>query len=344
MGTHVAIVVPTHNSLRWLPACLTAATRQAAVDARVVVVDNASTDGSVGYLRRAWPGVAVVQLDANVGYGAAINIGAGALPTGDVLALNADVVLAPDCLRRLAEVLERDPGVGLVAPRLFEAGGRIQPSGHRFPTLPKLAAEALFLDRLPGTGGALGYRCRDESRWTAARRVDWASGAALLVRQRAWADVGGFDPEYTFFVEEIDLQYRLGRRGWMRVLEPSAHAVHHGGNRPIPPERFVLAHDGFERFFARRSGPRAGRVARAILCLTALTRAAAWGAVAVFRPTRRQRAVEWMRMFLAVVELSARALRAPAKNPPRRSLTARQGAGNGRAGAGGSDPTPGREG
>jgi N-acetylglucosaminyl-diphospho-decaprenol L-rhamnosyltransferase len=303
-SARVCAVVPTHNSRPCLDECIGGLLEQEGVKLSVAVVDNASTDDSVEHVRRRWPRVEVVELRTNVGYGAAINIGVERLPHGHVLALNADAAPTASCLRRMIAVLDRDSRVGVVAPRLIDVQGATQPSAHRFPTLVRLLGEALLLDRLPGVGTFFDYHLRDYG-YDHRLEIDWATGAALLIRDEAWFAVGGFDPAYFFFVEEIDLQRRLADLGWVVVLEPTAIVRHHGGKRPIRASLFVSSHDGFERYFDVRSGRVAAAVSRLVLCLTAVTRAVGWGAIACLDRRRRADARSWAMMFVRVVALSA---------------------------------------
>jgi N-acetylglucosaminyl-diphospho-decaprenol L-rhamnosyltransferase len=277
---------------------------QAGDDWEVVVVDNASSDGTPAEVRRRWPSVRVIELDRNLGYGAAVNAGAGA---GHVLALNVDTQLGPLALERLAGALESDPGLGAVGPRLLDPDGSLQPSVHELPTVGALFAEALLLDRLPRVGDRLGYHSRSYD-YRDPRAVGWLTGAALLVRDSAWRQSGGFDPDFFFFVEEVDLQRRLHELGWSVAIEPRAAVVHHGGKQPLAPELFLHSHEGFARYFAKHDGPRKARLARAALCLAALTRALAWMAVPLVRPGAAEEARRWRRMFWIVFTRSAKAL------------------------------------
>jgi N-acetylglucosaminyl-diphospho-decaprenol L-rhamnosyltransferase len=300
----VSVVIPTHDSLSWVDACLSSVLAQDGVDSTVAVVDNGSSDGTVEHVARRWPSVALIALTDNVGYGAAINEGARALPRGHILALNADTTLGPGSLCKLVAVLEADGRVGAVAPRLLNPDRTLQPTAHRFPTLTRLLGEALALDRLPVLGRAFDYHCRNYD-YDRAREIDWATGTVLLIRQEAWETVGGFDPAYFFFVEEIDLQRRLTTEGWRIVLAPAAVAVHHGGKKPIAPDLFLHSHAGFERYFALTSGRGTAGAARAVLCLTALTRALGWILIALIDVRRREKGRRWASMFIRVFLRSA---------------------------------------
>jgi GT2 family glycosyltransferase len=299
------IVLPTFNSQRWLETCLPGVVEQAGDEWEVVVVDNASSDGTPAEVRRRWPSVRVIELGRNLGYGAAVNAGAGA--AGHVLALNIDTELGPRALERLEGALDSDPRLGAVGPRLLDPDGSLQPSVHELPTVGALFAEALLLDRLPFAGDRLGYHLRSYD-YEEPRPVGWLTGAALLVRDSAWQASGGFDPGFFFFVEEVDLQRRLHELGWSVAIEPRAAVVHHGGKQPLAPELFLHSHEGFARYFEKHEGVRAARLARAALCLAALTRALAWTAVPLVRPSAAAQARRWRRMFWSVFMRSARAL------------------------------------
>jgi GT2 family glycosyltransferase len=302
-GAPIRVVIPVHDSLRWIDACLESVLAQEGVRTAVCVVDNASNDGSGEHVHGRWPDVRVLGLPQNIGYGAAINRGAKALGEGDVLALNVDTRLPSGCLRSLSDALDDDPSLGAVAPLIVGPDGRAQVAAHRFPTLGRLAAEALGLDRLPGIGARLGYHLPRLGPGRTA--VDWATGVALLVRAEAWRDVGGFDPTYFFFVEEVDLQRRLRDHGWRVAVEGATTVSHHGGQRPIAPQLFAHSHEGMERFFGRRRGSAAGFAARALLCVTAATRAAGWTVIGLVSARRRVEATRWRRMFIEVIARSA---------------------------------------
>ena len=298
------IVIPTYNSRRWLEGCLNSVLEQADAAWDVVVVDNASSDGTPALVREGWPSVRVVELERNVGYGAAANAGADAAPDGHLLVLNVDTIVCDGALDAMCDALTDNPDVGLVGPRLVHGDGRLQPSVHEFPTVGKLFAEALFLDRLPLVGARFSYHGRwyDYSR---PARCDFLTGAVLMVRHEAWEACGGFDPGYVFFVEEVDLQRRLASLGWPALIEPRAKVVHFGGKLPIPAERFLRSHEGYARYFSSDVSRGTPWLARAALSLTALTRAIAWTLFWVARPGSRPDSGRWAAMFWRVFGRSA---------------------------------------
>jgi GT2 family glycosyltransferase len=209
-----------------------------AARAEVWVVDNASSDGSADMVRAEFDWAHLVEPGRNIGFGPAVNLVAERTDGEWIAVANADVELTPGALETLlaAGRPEGDaapPGadrpkagsrVGAVAPRLELPDDSTQHSVYAFPTLPFAAAFALGLHRL----GGLGDRLCVQGRWdpTRARRVDWAVGAFLLVRRRAWDEAGGFDPAQWMYAEDLDLGWRLARAGWATRYEPAASVLH----------------------------------------------------------------------------------------------------------------------
>ena len=296
----VAVVIPTHNSRHWIDGCIESIVAQG--DGPVVqIVDNGSTDGTPDHVEARWPNVMVLRLSSNLGYAGGVNAGAELWPRHHVLALNVDTVVGRGALARLVATMAAERRVALVAPRLLEADGRLQRSVHEFPSLAGFARQAVGVKR---TVSPTRQSSQEESAETPFE-IDWASGAALLVRREAWDEVGGFDPSYRFFVEEVDLERRLRDAGWSVLLEPRAEVTHYGGAHPIPAARFALAHDGWERYFGSRFGRPRQFAARALLCGVAISRCALWVVRALVRPASRSESLRWARMFAAVTLLSA---------------------------------------
>ncbi len=234
---HVTIAVVSYNVRELLGPCLDAAQRnldalQPAVASaagvahtgEVAVVDNASFDGSAAFVRERFPDVTLIENRQNVGFGAACNQALAAAQDA-VLFLNPDTEMRPGALARLVERLERSPAAALVGPRLVYPDGRPQPSRRRFPTLATLVLESTPLEwRWPHWPALRRYRHVDEAE--EAERVDWLSGACLLGRVTALRSVGGFDPLFFMYFEEVDLSRRLAARGWDTWYEPQAEVIH----------------------------------------------------------------------------------------------------------------------
>lgn len=216
----IAVVV-TFDSARHVAACLRSLT-----GAPVIVVDNASQDGTVELVKSAFPNVDLVPLTRNSGLAAAINIGLARAGREDVLILNPDVEVGQGAVDALCSYLRRHPTVGVVAPLLFYPDGSPQESLRRFPTPLSMAAR-----RTPFGKTRLGREAA--ARNVLSRRlestpgaVDWALGAALLVRRRAIDEVGGMDEAFFLYNEDIDWCFRMWARGWEVHCCPDAVMTH----------------------------------------------------------------------------------------------------------------------
>ncbi len=224
----VRVGIVSWNTRSLLDKCLTALPAALeGVDATVVVVDNASSDGSPGVAARHRD-VRVMTNAENVGYARAMNQALAGADADVLVALNPDTEPAPGSLATLAHRLMADPGVGLVVPRLANPNGTLQHSVFRFPS-PRQAATVLLMPRrmLRGRVGA---------RWWAdglaphdcATDIDWAVGAVHVIRAGALEGEEPYDERWFMYVEDVDLCWRLAQRGWRRRLEPDACVVHVG--------------------------------------------------------------------------------------------------------------------
>ncbi len=220
--------------------------------AEVVVVDNASTDGSLALLA-GMPGVRLIRSATNRGYGAAANLGVAATTTEAVLVCNPDIVVLPGALDALGARLAREEDLAILGPRVLEPGGGTYPSARAFPSLVDSIGH--------GFVGQVVADNRWTRRYTLAERdpdrfwfVDWVSGACFLARRLAWETLDGFDEAYFMYVEEVDLCWRARRAGWTVGIEPAASVVHaHGVSTAQRPLRMVVEHHRSLWRFARRS-------------------------------------------------------------------------------------------
>lgn len=217
----VAVVIPSWNSAGLLPRCLDSLAGQGA-ELELMVVDNGSSDGSVELLRER--GVPHVSLPQNVGFAAAVNLGVARTKAPMVLALNADTVLEPGAVGRLAEALAADPELGGVQPRILqlEPGGESDVAGARlYSRGMALSADGRAFEQ--GAGEA------QDSRSAAAHEVFGVCGAACLLRRELFERLGGYDERYFAFYEDVDLNVRARIAGWRFAYVPEA-VVWHLGN------------------------------------------------------------------------------------------------------------------
>lgn len=251
----VAVVVVTHNSAADLPACLESARAEGAGE--VLVVDNDSRDESAAVARDH--GARVQVNSANVGFAAGVNDGVAATSAPVILLLNPDAVLHRGALAHIAERFGSDPDVGAVGPRVEHPDGTLQASCRRFPSIAVAAVHGflgLFWSDNPVS------RSYTMAGWDhfGTRDVDWVSGCALATSREAFTSVGGFDPAYFMYVEDVDFCWRLHDRGWRVVYDPEAVVTHAiGTSSGLAPFNLVVEHHrSMLRFERVRRGGRRG--------------------------------------------------------------------------------------
>jgi N-acetylglucosaminyl-diphospho-decaprenol L-rhamnosyltransferase len=207
----VAVVVVCHDSAADLAATLPALTAQLRADDQLVVVDNASADGTPAAARALAPAATVIETGANLGFAGGCNTGARASSAPLLLFLNPDAVPAPGCIEALRACAQRRPAWGAWQALVTMAEGRLVNTAGN---------EVHFL----GFGWA--GRCGQPVAAAETAEVGFASGAALVVRREAWDAAGGFDARYFMYGEDLDLCLRLRLAGWAIGIEPAARVEH----------------------------------------------------------------------------------------------------------------------
>lgn len=259
MSDLLSIVIVTYNSAAHIGALLNSLpAASTGVDTRVIVVDNGSTDATLDEVLRR-PQVTVVSAGGNVGYSAAINVARRMIPQGHaVLVLNPDQVLAPDAVTNLMAALsERSSaplGVGVVSPVLTSAGGGLSPHLRREPTVLNEFGEALFGDRWSSRPAWLSQLRRDPSDYSAAREIDWAAGATVLVGAECNEAVGDWREDFFLYAEETDFMARVRDAGFSVRFEPSSHVEHAGAGSGSSSALIALMAVNKVRYYQSRHG------------------------------------------------------------------------------------------
>jgi GT2 family glycosyltransferase len=257
----VSVVVVTWNVREHVVRCLESV---AGKPWEVIVVDNASTDGTPELVRERFPGVRLLELAGNRGFGAGNNAGMRAAGGRYYLLLNADAWAVGDAVERLVAFADDHADAAVVGPRLLNTDGTLQRSVRGFPTLWRLATEYLYLRKLAPRSPLVNafYGARFDH--LTVREADWLYGACLLVRRAAAEAVGLFDEDFFVFSEETDWCYRFRAAGWKVFFCPDAEFVHVGGGSH-GGRMFRENLRGHLRFFAKHRGLREAERARRLL-------------------------------------------------------------------------------
>jgi len=247
----VAAVVVNHDAGEALSECV--ASLRAEDVSELLVVDNASTDGSVQALSEAHPTVQVLLSGINPGYGAGANRGLARVGSEMVFVSNPDVVVHRGAIAALSEVLAADATLAIAGPRIEGPDGTRYPSARRFPSLIDGAGHVLLGRLVPENRFTCRYRMDDLDASQPAA-VDWVSGACFLARRSALCELGGFDESYFMYAEDVDLCWRARRAGWGVTYVPRAVVTHlQGISTSQHPYRMLVAHHRSAFRFASRS-------------------------------------------------------------------------------------------
>ena len=250
----VSAVVVSFNTRADTLRCLRSLRAQLPLPAEIMVVDNASQDGSAEAIRADFPDVALLALAANVGFGAANNRALARVQTPYALLLNSDAELCPGAIEALAQHLDRHPEVGAAGPRTLNSDGTLQVSwGPRLTPVNEWRHRRWRRAVAAGKGWACARLAELGQR---AHEPDWLSGSCLLLRMQSLRQSGFFDEGYFLYEEDADLCLRLRRARWTLAFVPTAEIVHHlGRSAAAAPEPSRLEyHRSHLRYYRLHNG------------------------------------------------------------------------------------------
>lgn len=294
MMPNVSVLIVSYHSRDRLDACLTSVLSQTERTCEVIVVDNASADGSAALLRERYPQVRLIENAANVGFAAAVNQAAQVAQGRYLFLLNPDALVVDKAVDTLVAFLDEHPEVGICAPRVLDEQGRLQHNAYRFPTL----ASSLWLAwsqtpwrlllRRPRRAG---YDLTSDQ----PQGVDAAAGCALAISSALWRQLGGLDEGFFLYGEDTDLCWRAWRDGRQVVYMPAAAVIHAGGGSTATTDNILLSHKlgahmlrSRYRFLAKTRGRRAADLFWAAVRLTGLALLAA-----ARLPAAQERRTRW---------------------------------------------------
>ena len=229
----LSICVLTHSQPELLPKCVASCfseIEKAGISGEVIVIDNASTDGSPQGVAQRFPRVRILRNEKNLGFSAANNRAIRASTGRYILILNDDAILQEGSLQLLLQKLESDTRIGAVGPRLLNPDGSLQFgfTNRRFPNLRGVFCPLLHMERLLEKN----HLTRDwftlNKDLTHSAEAQQLAGACLLLRRNALESINGFDEGFYFIFEDTDLCYRLIKAGWKNFYVSEADVIHYG--------------------------------------------------------------------------------------------------------------------
>jgi GT2 family glycosyltransferase len=224
MEPSVAVVILNWNGLSLLKRFLPSVIETNYSNLQIIVGDNASTDGSVDYIRATFPEIEIIQNDKNYGFAEGYNRVLRQVNANYFVLLNSDVLVPPNWISPVVALMELDPSVAAAQPKIkwYEEQNRFEYAG----------AAGGFLDRFgfPFCRGRIfDVNEIDSGQYDIPTEIFWASGAALFVKQKCWDEVGGLDPALFAHMEEIDVCWRLKNLGYKIIFCPDSEVYHVGG-------------------------------------------------------------------------------------------------------------------
>lgn len=227
----VSVLLVNFNTRKLTEECISSIiTCTKGVRFEIIVIDNNSSDDSVDYLTKLHKKGTIQLLTnkSNVGFAAANNQGIEIAKGSCVLLLNTDTKLNSDAISSTFHTLMSKPSVGIVSCGLTNADGSLQPSGGYFPTISRLLTWMLFIDDLPILSSVITSFHPQTSYFRTAHMQDWVTGAFFMIKRQVIDAIGGLDPEYFMYVEEMDFCFRAKQKGFGIYFDPSDSIIHYG--------------------------------------------------------------------------------------------------------------------
>jgi hypothetical protein len=282
MAPDLSIIIVTWNSRRDVEKCLGSLQKFCAgVAVEIIVCDNASTDGTAGWVAASFPQVIVVRSTTNVGFAAANNLAAKKARGRHLLFLNPDTWVNHDLAAEVVSFLDSHPEAGACAPRILNPDGSLQRGAVRtLPTLATLLYDQIGLSRLFPRSRRFGRYLMTWWDHNEQREIEQPAGACLAVRREVFAQIGGFDEGYFMYYEDVELCHAIREAGGKIYFLPEARIYHLGGQSTSQavPQNFPEFYRSLYRYFRRRHGRAAARMAKLIIAVAEL------GKLATFFP------------------------------------------------------------
>jgi GT2 family glycosyltransferase len=225
-----SIIIVSWNAAKYLSDCIKSIIRQISfLDTEVIVVDNASTDGSPELVGKEYPEVRLIKNYENLGFAKANNIGIRSCSGEYIFFINSDVEVKLNCIQSMISYMEDHPIIGLLGPKVLSANGTTQRSCMYYPTLWNTFCRMLALDSLfPKSRLFSSYMMTSWSH-NDVSDVEVINGCFWLVRRKALNSVGLLDERFFIYAEDIDWCKRFQKAGWKIVFYPGAEIIHYGG-------------------------------------------------------------------------------------------------------------------
>ncbi len=225
----LCISVISYNSLSFLKECLDSLISYPSnKEYEIVVVDNASSDGSPEFIKNSYPQIKLIINNVNIGFAAANNQAIKSSKSEYVLLINSDCQVYKDSINKLIEFMDSAQNAGVIGPKIINGDGSIQFSCRKFPSILDAGLHSILTNIAPNNPFSRKYKLVDINRDNPFE-VDWVSGSCMLIRRDALDDAGLMDEHYFMYVEDVDLCYQMWKKNWKVFYFQHSEILHHIG-------------------------------------------------------------------------------------------------------------------
>ena len=294
------MIIVNWNTKELLRNCLTSIyQRTGDIDYEVIVVDNASTDGSTEMVKNDFQQVTLIENPENRGFATANNQGIAIAKGRYVLLLNSDTVVLDNSIANTVSFTDSHPQAGVIGCRVLNPDGTVQPTCFMFPSILNMLLSSTYLYKLFPKSRFFG---RERMTWwdrSDVREVDVVTGCFMLVRREAIEQVGVMDERFFMYGEETDWCYRFKKKGWKVMFAPVGQIIHFGGQSTSqkPAAMIVQLRLSILKFIRKHYGWPAHIIARFLIASFFAVRVPVWLAMLAFRRGQRNEAAIKMQAY-----------------------------------------------
>lgn len=271
----LSIIVVSYNVRELLLNCLESIfTFVKGISFEIIVIDNASNDGTVNALRDQFPSVRSITNSSNIGFARANNQGFRISRGHFILMLNPDIKIINDSISKMVDILRENDSIGILGCKLVNPDGSFQCAGFKFPTFWQLAKTSII---------NLSFSPKEKHR-SSLVRVDWVLGACIMFNKRILDDIGYLDENYFMYGEEKDFCFRTKKKGYQVYCYVGGKVIHYGNQsaRKVQSSSFLEFHKSQNRFFAKHYAHPYANLCKLMLFLGVLLRLAFWSFLNLF--------------------------------------------------------------
>ncbi len=289
----ISVIIVNWNTLKLLRDCIWSIYEHAgSISCEIIVVDNASSDGSPEMVKAEFPNVRLLENTRNHGFAHANNQGINIACGRYVLLLNSDTRLLDNALEKVVAFADQNPDAAVVGCRVLNPDRTLQPTCFMFPSMLNMILSSTYLYKLFVKSRLFG---RERMTWwnrDDVRPVDVVTGCFMLVRSRAIEEVGMMDDRFFMYAEETDWCYRFKQAGWNVLFTPQAEIIHHGGqsSRNMRPEMLIELRLSILKFIMKHKGRLQHAIASVLILLFVGTRLGVWLLISAFSGKRKAQA------------------------------------------------------